>query len=335
MQISFLRRWCQIISIMLTIAMTVPFVIGSISCARQLEPISFGGPLGPGSIMIFIAQEKGFFDQNGLKITMKSYDVGATAMDAVAKGDLDIALSGEYPVVEQAFQKKSISIIAVASKATNWYVVGRIDRGIQNIADLKGKKIGTQFNTMGEFYLGRLLNLYGLSTTDVTLVNSDSTQWKDAISTGRVDAVVVPDRYINQVKGGLANNAVVWSAHANQPAFAPISGRTEWIAQHPETVKRFLTSLKQGEDYLGAHQVESKAILQKRMSGDSAYIETIWSSYSFGLSLDLALIAAMNDEARWIINNHLTNEVNIPDFYSYVYLEALKAIKPEAVNINR
>jgi ABC-type nitrate/sulfonate/bicarbonate transport system substrate-binding protein len=333
MQQSFARRLGQMISIVLTITLIVPFIFGSISCAPHLEPINFGGPLGPGSIMIFIAEEKGFFTQNGLEVTLKNYDVGATALDAVAKGDLDIALSGEYPVVEQAFQKKSISIIAVASKATNWYVVGRIDRGIQNIADLKGKRIGTQLKTMGEFYLGRLLNLNGLSMTDITLVATDSTQWKDAISIGRVDAVVVPDRYLNQIKDGLSNNAVVWSAHANQPAFAPISARTEWIAQNPEKVKRFLTSLKQAEDYLRNQPVEAKAILQKRMNVDAAYLETIWPSYSFDLSLDLSLIVAMNDEARWMISNNLTTETNLPDFSKFIYAEGLKAVKPESVNI--
>ena len=34
-----------------------------------------------------------------------------------------------------------------------------------------------------------------------------------------------------------------------------------------------------------------------------------------------------------MINNNFTGEKKIPDFARYLYVEGLKAIKPEAVNI--
>ncbi|MCX9087518.1 MAG: hypothetical protein OIN90_08140 [Candidatus Methanoperedens sp.] len=43
----------------------------------------------------------------------------------------------------------------------------------------------------------------------------------------------------------------------------------------------------------------------------------------------------MEDEARWMINNNLTTEENVPDFLDYIYEDELKSIKPEAVNIIR
>jgi NitT/TauT family transport system substrate-binding protein len=43
----------------------------------------------------------------------------------------------------------------------------------------------------------------------------------------------------------------------------------------------------------------------------------------------------MEDEARWMIKNNLTRERAIPDFTNYIYLDGLKAIKPEVVNIIR
>ena len=43
----------------------------------------------------------------------------------------------------------------------------------------------------------------------------------------------------------------------------------------------------------------------------------------------------MEDEAHWRIENNLTTEKTVPDFEKYIYKDALKAIKPEAVNIIR
>jgi NitT/TauT family transport system substrate-binding protein len=61
----------------------------------------------------------------------------------------------------------------------------------------------------------------------------------------------------------------------------------------------------------------------------------IWPRYQLALSLEQSLITAMEDEARWMINNNLTGEKQIPDFVNYIYIDGLKAVKPEAVNIIR
>jgi len=71
------------------------------------------------------------------------------------------------------------------------------------------------------------------------------------------------------------------------------------------------------------------------MNFDDAYLEIIWQRYQFSLSLDQSLILAMEDEARWMIKNKLTRENQVPNFMNYLYLDGLKAVKPEAVNIIR
>ena len=89
----------------------------------------------------------------------------------------------------------------------------------------------------------------------------------------------------------------------------------------------------QAESYLASHQSEAKAIVRKRMNFDNAYLEIILQRYQFSLSLDQSLITAMEDEASWMIKNNLTTEKKVPDFVNYTYVDGLKAIKPEAVNL--
>ncbi len=43
----------------------------------------------------------------------------------------------------------------------------------------------------------------------------------------------------------------------------------------------------------------------------------------------------MNDEARWMIDNTLTSEKTVPDFKEHVYIDGLKAVKPQAVTVSR
>jgi NitT/TauT family transport system substrate-binding protein len=107
---------------------------------------------------------------------------------------------------------------------------------------------------------------------------------------------------------------------AKQPALqTQVISTDQWITEHPELVVRLLKSLALAEEYAILHPVEAKAIVQNRLDLDAAYMETVWTQNQFSLSLDQSLIAAMEDEARWMIENNLTTETEVPDF-SGLYL---------------
>jgi NitT/TauT family transport system substrate-binding protein len=157
----------------------------------------------------------------------------------------------------------------------------------------------------------------------------------NAVVNGDIDAVATAQPYANLAKERLGANAVVWPAQSGQPLHGLIISSNEWITKHPELTRRFLKSLAQAEAYVIHNPAQAKDILQKRLNLDPAYIETVWSQNQFSLSLDESVITAMEDQARWMISNNLTTEKKVPDFIDYIYLDGLKAVKPEAVNIIR
>ena len=297
------------------------------------EPIVLGGLVTDANIMIFTAEDQHFFATNGINFTFKTYDTGLATIDDLLNGNVDIAGAAEYPVVAKAFQKENISIIASISKSDIIYLVGLTDRGIRNISDLKGKKIGIPRGTVLEFYLGRFLDLHGMSIRDVTLINLPQGQTTDAIANGSVDAIVTREPYFSQVEKQQANGIINWSVQSHQAVYSVLICRNEWIKEHPELIRRFLNSLAQAEGYIVQHPAEAKAILQKRYHYDDEYVARVWPENQFSLSLDQSLITAMEDEGRWMINNNLTDEKTIPDFRGYIYTRGLEEVKPGSVNI--
>lgn len=75
--------------------------------------------------------------------------------------------------------------------------------------------------------------------------------------------------------------------------------------------------------------------VQKRLGYDDGYIAGTWTEHQFGLSLDHSLVVAMTNEARWMIKNKLTTAQQSPDFLNSVYVDGLRMVKPEAVDITR
>ncbi len=90
-----------------------------------------------------IAQERHFFDANGLSVNAKdNYSSGVATTDALLKGDVDIVWAAEFAMVGRAFEKRPISIITSFGRFTNNFLLARKDRGVATISDLKGRKIG-------------------------------------------------------------------------------------------------------------------------------------------------------------------------------------------------
>lgn len=100
--------------------------------------------------LFWIAEDQQYFRENGLDLTLRKYDSGSASLTGVLNGEADILVGlSEFPVVRMAFQKERTAIIGNTDRGEFVYLVGRRDRGITSVADLKGKRIGTSMLPAG------------------------------------------------------------------------------------------------------------------------------------------------------------------------------------------
>jgi ABC-type nitrate/sulfonate/bicarbonate transport system substrate-binding protein len=285
------------------------------------------------STLLWIAEDKGFFSDNGLNVTLKDYSSGASSLNALSTHDADFSVSSEYAFITQVLQGVNIRQVATIDKADNEYLIGRKDKGISTISDLKGKRIGVVRNGSAEFYLGRYLNLHGIDMNEVTIVNEQFVQSILSMNNGTIDATLLPEPHAFIIQKNLGDNAIVWPGQSGQLLFMMISCSPDTIDKNPELVERLIRSLRQSEQFAQAHPDEAKAIVQKKMQYDTAYMEKIWPEHQFIITLDQSLIVAMEDETRWMMKNNLTNTTVMPNYLDYIYTGGMNAVKPESMNI--
>jgi len=90
--------------------------------------------------LLYIAENQGYFAGNGLNVTIREFESDAVAIKGMEKGDVDISLSTEYPVVTAALQRANISAIGNICKFQTWYLIGRKDRGMNAFQTLGLKR---------------------------------------------------------------------------------------------------------------------------------------------------------------------------------------------------
>lgn len=327
-----------LVSIVIVIILAIVFGLSHYlssqkSHAGKTESITIGMTVQELNALIYIADDQNFFAANGLNVTTKNYDTGRAAVDGMLNNEVDMATSAELVIVGKAFAGAQVRTIGTIAKSQNSYLIGRTDKGIHNISDLRGKKIGLTRGTITDFHLDRFLDLHGMSMQQVIPVDIKASQYVDTIANGDVDAVLVWQPYAYEIQKRMGNGTIIWPAQSEQPFYWNAISTDGWITNHPDMVYRFLKSLTQAEEYTIYHPAEAKAIVQKRVNVDADYMDTVWRQNQFTLSLDGSLILAMEDEARWMIKNNLTSEKKTPNFLDYIYLDGLEKIKPESVNI--
>jgi ABC-type nitrate/sulfonate/bicarbonate transport system substrate-binding protein len=319
--------------VVLTVSAGLIVLLNSNQNTSNLENVSITDVHVAYSGILYVAENQGYFTKNGLNVTFQDYPTAEAGFVDLEKGKVDVAQSPEYSIVRAVLDNRDIQVIATIDKTYAMNLIGRKDHGIENVSDLVGKKIGLGKGTIREFYLGRFLNLNGISIQQVTIVNLPLQESANAIGNGTVDAVVVPDAvWYNQVMADLGSNGVVFPIQEGQPVFTELVCTSEYIANNPQTIIKLLTALYEAENFIFNQPDQAQAIVENRLNFTSA--DLAWSDHHFALSLDLPLITAMRDEAQWLINNKLTNQTQVPDFNNHIYTGALKVVKPDSVTIN-
>jgi ABC-type nitrate/sulfonate/bicarbonate transport system substrate-binding protein len=306
-----------------------------VNTAVPADRVTIGMNPAEYATLVFIAQDRGYFDARSLNVSIRNYGSGAMALTRMEAGDIDLALCAEYPVVSAAFRKDNISLISNIDLYQSGYLISRNDRKITDLPHPAFRTIGVEKGTLGEFRLSRFMDINGLEPQNTTVVNIPMSQSLESLANGSVDAVVILGNDLEPARKLVGTGLVAWRVDNRQQGYSLLAGRREWIDAHQGEVIRLLQGLDQASKYAADNPAEAKTIVKKRLNTTDRYIETIWPDHRFGLTLDQSLVLAMEDEARWMVRNNLTSEREIPNFLDYLDTREINLASPGSVHIIR
>lgn len=317
-----------------------------LSAFLVLRPKQYSAPLYSGPVekinlglvgeygsLALIAENKGFFKAKGLNVTINLYPSGPPALDDLIAGKIDMTTAGDFAGVRSSLNGADFKILTTMTKSETFFLVGRKDHGINDVASLKTKKIGITKGTVGEFYLGQFLTFNNLAWNDVTVVNLTQAELSNALDKGQIDGAVLfePSAYKTRAKLGL--QAVQLSIQSKQDLVSLMYSNSKFTSIKAEATERFLSALVTAEDFIKTHNQEAKDIVGQWLGYDSDYMNYIWSKHRFEVSLEQELLINMDDQAQWAINNKLTSATKAPNYLKMIYFKGLESVRPDRVTI--
>lgn len=304
------------------------------SYSGPVEKITVGTSPDTKSALLYIAQGNGYFSQNGLEVTLKAYPSGKMGCEEMMAGKVDISNFTDFVLVDQVFAgNTSLRCLGAIAAADDHLLIYRKDRGILTAGHLRGKRIGAPHGTSAEFFLGRFLSFNDLGWNEVNFVDVAPPDVEAALSTGRVDAVMIWEQWAENLKKQLGNRINSWPGQSGQKYYWLLVTTDAFMKTRPKVVERLFRALDQAENFLKTDPDESIRIIARGTGLNPASVKAALSRNRCALSFDQGLPIVLEDEARWMIKNKLTPKTEVPNYLSYMKVEGLSRVRPRAVTI--
>lgn len=201
---------------------------------------------------IYTAIERGYYEQEGLKVNVQFPANENDALSLVAAGKAEIGLYYQHDVI-QAVANQDIgikSIGAVVQSPLN-IVLSLADKNIHGPADLEGKTIGYGGTALSEALIHTMMKAVGVDPSSVTMMNVGF-ELMSSMTTGNVDATIgclvnheVPEM---QSEGFEVNYFLVNEYGIPNYYEAVFLASNKMIENEPDVLAAFLRASKKGFD---------------------------------------------------------------------------------------
>ncbi len=209
-----------------------------------------------GSTAIAVAQELGYFAEEGLDVHLQMYTSGPPEIAAMVAGQVDVGFIGSG-AAWLAFSG-DVDIVSLDNIALTEEIVTRKNSGINSIKDLKGKTIAVQDGAAGFTLLLVALEEAGMSLKDVRILNIANDNIPSTFKEKSIDAWAGWKPATSSLAAALGDNALLLANNATYPKKAFPStwvANKSFVKNKGDVLLRFLRALDKAMIYRAANPV--------------------------------------------------------------------------------
>lgn len=232
----------------------------------ELEPVTIGiTPILP-TFAIYVAEEKGFFEAEGLAVTFQEIFGNPLIAQAVQAGEVQIGTrnyDGIAAAVSEGADLQLLYPTVIYDEAkADAFIMMRTDIADEGVAGLAGQSFAVGSGSQQEAAVKTFLEGEGVDPSSVQFTEVSYADMAAAFESGALGGAHVVEPFITQlVDAGLAEPVgthlgLIADRYLINVSFA--SGA--WIDDHPEEVAAFAAAMEQSVTYI-LENIESEEIL--------------------------------------------------------------------------
>jgi sulfonate transport system substrate-binding protein len=255
---------------------------------KNLDGINVSYVKSPFNLPSIVAKKRGMldkaFEDKGVKVNIFEINSGAKQSEAMAAGSLDIGgVVNTTSVILANANGNNIEIVSGYSRPEKVFALVVMDKNIQSIKDLKGKKIAGPKGTILHQMLASALESEGLEMDDVEFIQMGLPKGAAALQAGYIDgALLAAGLLINSEKQG---GHVLFTAEGYVKPILAIAARGGFKAKYPEAVKIYVDVHKEAYNWIKDNYTEAIQMGADEQGISFKDAEKLYSWTSFDFSI--------------------------------------------------
>lgn len=229
----------------------------------------------------YIAQEKGYFADQGVTVNMTSFDDATDTTAGLGSGDIDVANAASHTVLQwlQQGQEGYIVTLLDTSMTADAVLAGP---GIDSIADLKGKQVAFEEGSVSNLLLDHALTEAGMSMSDVTPVPMSPSDAAVALSAGRVDAAVTYEPYISDSISQNSDIKKLYTADHEPGLISDVLFVTKKaMEEKPDAVQKVVNTWGPAVDFYESDTEEAQQIIAENIGSDPSSLTSAFDGVKY------------------------------------------------------
>ena len=244
-----MRRFSQVVGAGFALGAAIGF---SSLAAQADDTIRILCPTWPGYAPIFVANDLGYFKDEGITVTMNFDDDRSNVLAAMARGDIEIDMRtvGEHQGRPRDENTPGIIIGTIDESLGGDGVI--VDETIKSVADMKGKTVAVEPNIPARLLLQLELKKAGLTLKDVDLKEIATADTVAVFADPSVPVVATYEPFMSQAVKNLPDrNGRILISSKDYPGIIIdiIAARNDDLKANPEKYRKFLRGVYQAVDY--------------------------------------------------------------------------------------
>ncbi len=229
-----------------------------------------------------------------------------------------------------------ITVLAGVSQSRRMLaIVARKDRGVRQLNDLRGKTVGLSLGTNLTYFLDAMLQVHGIPSETVRLVDIQPSDVLSELVAGTIDAATLYQPILATALKLMGDQLEVFYGEDIYSFRFYLVGKTSYIDTHPQEVQRVLQGLIAAKQSIDADPVSARKLVASAINIKDDLLVPLFNSEDFMVSLDQAMLLTLDDQTRWAMKRGLVKPGPVPNYLHSIRYQHLEALLPSAVTIAR
>jgi ABC-type nitrate/sulfonate/bicarbonate transport system substrate-binding protein len=244
-------------------------------------------------------------------------------------GQIESAFGSEIAGVANHNLDPNVVVVAQATRLVRWIAI--VGRNVDNLEQLKGKKIGVARGSGGEVFWLALVDKLKLNAADYTVVNVEAPEMIAALERGNIDAYTVWEPWVTRGLAAVKNTKVLRDQEGILEQGVYIYMNLGWIKKNPEQAEGFVRALIEATDVINKDRKRAaKDVSDFLKSLEPQLVEQLMTKLRFEMVLDDFTISLFRlAETQLKQQGKLTKPL---DLGAFVYPDLLRKLQPKSVN---